>query len=191
MDKHRRQQEGTCARLVGVQHALEQKSAERDRVVGLYRKGRLREDAVERQMREIEEEEAGLRTEMGELVRRLEGVDTEAAQLAAATGVLERLGARWQTTLSGESRREMVECLVEQVRVDTRDSGGQRQAWVTVIYRVSETRAAIAARKGRRGNPVRPPNGPETTDRAPRFELQIRYPAGQAKQRDLSRAVAV
>jgi len=36
--------------------------------------------------------------------------------------------------LSWELRRELVENLVEQVRVDTREDGGQRVACIAVIY---------------------------------------------------------
>jgi hypothetical protein len=70
-------------------------------------------------MQEMASEEDGLRAEMAELAQRLEGVDTEAAQLDAAAGVLEKLGARLREPLSWELRRELIESLVEQVRVDT------------------------------------------------------------------------
>ena len=82
-------------------------------------------------------EEEALRAEMAELAQRLEGVDTEAAQLDTAAGVLEKLGARLQEPLSWELRRELIESLVEQVRVDTRQKEGNREASITVTYRLS------------------------------------------------------
>jgi hypothetical protein len=51
-------------------------------------------------VQEIAEEECALRAEMAELAQGLESVATEAAQLDAAGGVLEKLGARLREPLS-------------------------------------------------------------------------------------------
>ena len=101
-------------------------------MLGLYRKGHISDDTVERQMEEIEAEETRLRSKVLELRQRMEGVETESSQLESAAGILERLGARLEGALSWEMRRELVECLVEQVRVDTTETNGQRTACIKV-----------------------------------------------------------
>ena len=156
---------GGRARLASLQQAVEKKGAERDRVLGLYRKGRIGEAAVERQMQEIAAEEEALRAEMAELAQRLEGVDTEAAQLDTAAGVLEKLGARLQEPISWELRRELIESLVEKVRVDTRQKEGNREASITVTYRLS-SHSTIRPQVGGR-------HVASIADRAATFERRI------------------
>jgi hypothetical protein len=53
----------------------------------------------------------------------LEEMDTDAAQMDAVAGMLQKLGDRLQEPLSAGLRRELFETLVEQVRVDTRQEG--------------------------------------------------------------------
>jgi hypothetical protein len=164
--KEARSQAGWRGQMVRLEKELAQKGEERDRVLGLYRKGRISEGSVERQMQEIAEEEAALHTSIGELALRLEGVGTAAAQLEAAAGILEKLGTRLQETLSWELQRELIERLVEEVRVDTREQGGQRVAGITVTCRFST------------GCAIQPSSGsarrfPRTPDGGPRLELRI------------------
>ena len=52
---------GQRVQMVRLRQALSEKGAERDRVLSLYRKGRITEDAVERQMEQIAQEEDTLR----------------------------------------------------------------------------------------------------------------------------------
>ena len=80
----RRDTERTRTDMSGLQALLEQKEVERGRVLGLYRKGRIAEEMLERQMQEIEREEAELRAELDALAARLAGVDAGAAQLESA-----------------------------------------------------------------------------------------------------------
>jgi len=133
----RRDTERTRAQMTGLQALLEQKGVERDRVLGLYRKGRIAEEMLERQMQEIEGEEAELRAEMDVLAARLAGVDAGASQLESAAAVLEKLGARLQEPMRWGLQRELVESLVEQVRVDTVEQGSQRVASIVVTYRLA------------------------------------------------------
>jgi site-specific DNA recombinase len=132
----RRASAGQRTKLAGIKRALEEKEEERNRVLGLYRKGRIAEEAVERQMQEMAEEEAALRGAMAELHRQLQGVAAEAAQMDMAAGALQRLATRLQAgPLDRDIRRELIENLVERVRVDTRQTGEQRQALIMVTYR--------------------------------------------------------
>ena len=158
---------GQRVQVVRLRQALAEKSEERDRVLSLYRKGRITEDAVERQMQQTAQEEDTLRGELSELSVRLEGIGTEAAQLAAARTALETLGARLKEPLSWESRRQLVESLVEGVRVNTRGEAEARIAVITVTYRFSASPAI-------RQRPVTARRATEAlADRAPRLELTI------------------
>jgi site-specific DNA recombinase len=171
---------GQRVQLVRLRQALAEKGEERDRVLSLYRKGRITEEMVERQMQQIAQEEDALRGELCELSVRLEGIGTEAAQLTAARAALETLGARLQEPLSWESRRQLVESLVEGVRVDTRGEAEERIAVITVTYRFS---ASPALRQ--RPVPARRAIG-AVSDRAPRLELTI----SNRTRRQVSRQIA-
>jgi chromosome segregation ATPase len=166
LSKERKQLAGRRAQLAGLQESLQEKGQERDRVLGLYRRGRISEAAVDRQMQEIAEEEGALQAQVVELSRSLSGVDTEAMQLEAAARALEKLRPRLDEPSSGELRRSLIESLVEQVRVDTREITGNRVATVTVSYRLSTCptiRPMIGVKDAR-----------SLPDRAPKFDLQIK-----------------
>jgi hypothetical protein len=160
---------GQRLQLIRLRQALAEKGEERDWVLGLYRKGHIAENAVERQMQQIAQEEDTLRGALGELSARLAGMGTEAAQLAAARTALEALGARLEEPLSWEARRQLLESLVEQVRVNTCEQGRERVAMVSVTYRFS-TSPAIRQRtaKGRVAVTA-------IADQAPRLELKISH----------------
>ena len=153
--------------VIRLRQALAEKGEERDRVLSLFRKGGITEEHVERQMQQIVQEEDTLRGELSELSVRLEGIGTEAAQLAAARSALATLGAGLVEPLRWEARRRLVENLVEGVRVDTRGEAEERAAVITVTYRFS---ASPAIRQ-------RPVKAQGVTggiaDRVPRLELTI------------------
>jgi hypothetical protein len=171
---------GQRVQMVRLRQALAEKGTERDRVLNLYRKSRITEDAVERQMEQIAQEEDTLRGELSELSVRLEGKGTEAAQLTAARTALETLAARLEEPLSWESRRQLVESLVEGVRVNTRGAAEERIAVITVMYRFSAS-PAIRPR-----SVTTRPAVEALADRAPRLELTI---SNQTRQR-VSRQIA-
>ena len=153
--RERQRTAGRRALLATAGQQLQEKGAERDRILGLYRKGRIGEDIVERQIGEIAVEEDALRVQMAELTRHLQSVDSEAAQLDFTAVILDKLGARLHEELSWEARRELIESLVEQVRVDTQPEGERRVARITVIYRVSP-RSVIGPETAGRGTTALP-----------------------------------
>jgi hypothetical protein len=118
-------------------------------------------------MQQITQEEDTLRGELSELSVRLEGIGTEAAQLAAARTALETLGARLEEPLSWDSRPQLVESLVEGVRVDTRVEAEERTAVIMVTYRFSAS-PAIRQRPKEARRAIE-----SIPDRAPRLELTI------------------
>jgi site-specific DNA recombinase len=179
--QEQKEQGGQRVQMVRLRQALGEKGEERDRVLSLYRKGRIGEEAVERQMQQVGQEEDMLRSELSDLSVRLEGMGTAAAQLAAARTALERLGAQLQAEPVGwESRRRVVESLVERVRVDTRGEGQKRMAIIRVTYRFSANPAI-------RQRPVKAQRVSEgTADRAPRLELTISHRVSERVNRQIA-----
>jgi len=105
-----------CARLEGE---LANKEIERDRVLALFRKGRIGEADLDRQMDEIEVEETRLRTNIEELSAGLRGVADLAAQMQSTQALLETLRSRIDQGLSWETKRQLIEALVGGIRIDT------------------------------------------------------------------------
>ncbi|MGD0201859.1 MAG: recombinase family protein [Bryobacteraceae bacterium] len=122
-------------RLEGL---LAQKAAERSRVVGLFRRGRLTDADVDAQMDEIGKEETALEAQVAELGGRIAGADSIGASLGSAQALLEQLRKRLDEPVSWELKRHLIEVLVGGIRVDTVEEGGVRQTKTTVTYRFSQ-----------------------------------------------------
>jgi site-specific DNA recombinase len=129
----------TYERLTALQGCLQEKNTERDRVLGLFRKGRISEDALDRQMDQIDGEEATIRASIEELSARLQGVEAGSARLSSAGALLSKLRARLDEPLSWEVKRQLIETLVGSIRVDTLQENGKRCAAVTVTYRFAKS----------------------------------------------------
>jgi site-specific DNA recombinase len=127
-----RRQQGRLDRL---ESTLASKTAERDRILRLFRKGRISNADLERQMGEIEREEDGLRTQIGDLTSGLRGVADVAAQIQSTKALLENLYDRLDQGLSWEIKRQLVEALVGAIRIDTDEEDGKRGASIGVTYR--------------------------------------------------------
>jgi site-specific DNA recombinase len=126
-------------RLTKLQGALYEKITERDRMFGLFRKGRIQEDALNVQMDQIDREEAALKARIDDLSTQLRGTEAGAARLGSAGALLAKLRARLDEPISWELKRQLVEVLVGGVRVDTFQENGKRCAAVTVTYRLAST----------------------------------------------------
>lgn len=122
-------------RLEGL---LAQKAAERSRVVGLFRRGRLTDADLDAQMDEIGKEETALETQVAELGGRIAGADSITASLGSAQALLEKLRKRLDEPVSWELKRRLIEVLVAGVRVETVEECGVKQARTTVTYRFSQ-----------------------------------------------------
>lgn len=122
-------------RLEGL---LAQKAAERSRVVGLYRRGRLTEADLDAQMDEIGKEETALESQIGELRSKIAGADSIGATISSAQALLGRLRKRLDEPVSWEQKRRLIEVLVAGVRVDTVEECGVKQTRTTVTYRFSQ-----------------------------------------------------
>lgn len=116
-----------------VEIALETKVEERARVLGLFRKGRIDEAALNAQLDEIQAEEESLRTRLD--AARAPEPAQEAAALASVPAMLEKLREKLEGGISWELKRQLVEVLVDGITVDTIGIGKSREATVNVRYK--------------------------------------------------------
>jgi site-specific DNA recombinase len=128
----------TRERLKRLGSLLEEKATERNRVVGLYRRGRLTDAALDDQMEEIGKEETALQSQIDELRSRLDGVDSVSGAVRSAEALLANLRKRLDQRVSWELKRQIIEVLVGGIRVDTVENCGVKQAKITVMYRFSQ-----------------------------------------------------
>ena len=126
-----RRREKDLQRLRGL---LEQKSGERDRILALFRRGRIDEATLDKQMDEIEGEAAGLRAEIETEARALSCADRR-EQLSSAEALLASLRKRLNKPIPPDLKRRIVETLVDSVRADTVERWGVQQSNITVTYR--------------------------------------------------------
>ena len=122
-------------RLEGL---LGQKTTERSRVVGLFRRGRLTDAELDAQMDEIGKEELALETQVAELRSKMAGADSISATIDSAQALLGQLRKRLDEPVSWEQKRRLVEVLVAGIGVDTVENCGVKQSKVTVTYRFSQ-----------------------------------------------------
>jgi len=92
-------------RLRRLQGLLETKAAERNKIVGLYRKGLLNEAELEQQLMEIDQEAGGLASQIEELERKLSGVDANRSGLDNTEALLTRLRERLDQPVSPGIKR--------------------------------------------------------------------------------------
>jgi site-specific DNA recombinase len=126
-------------RLARLEDNLAGKITERDRILGLFRKGRISETDLDKQLDLIGQEEAAIRANMEDLAATLRGVGDETAQLQSTQALLEKLRSRLEQGVSWEVKRQLVEALVSGIRVDTSQEDGKKFASVVVTYRFASS----------------------------------------------------
>jgi site-specific DNA recombinase len=126
-------------RLALLENSLARKTGERDRILGLFRKGRIRETDLDRQMDQIDREEASIRANIESLAATLRGVADAGAQLESTQALLEKLRTRLDQGLSWETKRQLIEALVGSIRIDTVEEDGTKRASVAVTYRFASS----------------------------------------------------
>jgi hypothetical protein len=144
-----------AAQLKALTAALAEKVNERDRIISLFRKGRIDQKSLDRQLDELHAEEATLQTRIDELGRRALGVDDAQEQMRTAEAQLEALRKCLDGAVSWEVKHKLVEALVAGIRVNSIEANGARQNHITVTYRFNRsprtrrTRAAGGVRSCR------------------------------------------
>jgi site-specific DNA recombinase len=153
-ERQRREKE-----LQALNARLEQTVTERDRILVLFRKGRIDEATLDRQLDQVEAEARDLRADIEDLSRELSTVD-RAAQLQSAEELLMTLRKRLEGPIPHELQRRIVEVLVEKVEAHTVERWGVPQSQITINYRFSqpsESAALVLPRTFRLSNRRQPP----------------------------------
>jgi hypothetical protein len=122
-------------RLRRLRTLLDGKGSERNKVVGLYRKGLLNDAELTQQLGEIDKEAAGLAAQIEEMEQKLAGVDESQPVLENAEALLMRLRERLDGSLTWERKRQLVELLVGGIRIETLRDSAKPENVVTVTYR--------------------------------------------------------
>ena len=122
-------------RLGRMRELPEGKADERNRVVGLYRRGRLNDAELDQQVEEIDKEAAGFAVQITELEGKLGSTESNGAVLESAEALLTRLRQRLDQPLTYERKRQLVELLVGGIRIETIRDGKKKENIVTVTYR--------------------------------------------------------
>ncbi len=130
------------AELARHQQALQALDAEKDSVITLFRRGRIDEVALDRQLDQIQLDEASIRKDIEDVQEQLRLLQEKEEGLRDANELLGRLSRLLEQPLTWEIKRELVEALVEEIRVDTVEHGkGRKEAHVTVTYRFGPSTA--------------------------------------------------
>jgi site-specific DNA recombinase len=137
--EERQQESEQVARIVreraNTEAALSAKARERDRVLDAYRKGIIESDDLEREMGKTRAEAEALREHITHLDGQLEAVSRAAEDLRSADSLLRELRQRLAEPLSWKIRRQLVELLVSEIRVDTDCSTKPKTVKIVVVYR--------------------------------------------------------
>jgi site-specific DNA recombinase len=128
----------TRKHVTRLEELLAQKVTERNRVVGLYRRGRLTDAELDAQMDEIGKEQTSLEAEITELGGKIHAADSVAGNISSAQALLAELRKRLDQPVVWEQKRRLIEVLVAGVRVDSVEEFGVKQAQTTVTYRFSK-----------------------------------------------------
>jgi transcriptional regulator with XRE-family HTH domain len=136
VEQQRREQE-----LANQRAQRREKGAERERMLGLFRRGRIDEATLDRHLDAIDGEAAALQAAIATAERAL-SEDERAAQLRAAEKLLGSLRAELDEPLTAVVQRQIVEALVEKIEVGTVERWGVPQSAVTVTYRFTPAASA-------------------------------------------------
>src|SRR6266705_449487 len=104
---------------------LTQKTNERDKVIGLFRRGRISNEAVDKQLDEIAKEESSLGNQIDTISRKLRGINAD--ELVSAEALLRKLSRRLEVPTSWDVKRQMMETLIGGIRIDTIQANGKKQ----------------------------------------------------------------
>ena len=131
-ERQRRQKE-----LQDLRDRLQQKTAERDRVLALFRRGRIDEATLDQQLDLINAEAAELQGDIETATREL-SIGDRTAQLQSAESLLVTLRNRLDGPVPPDLKRRIVEILVETIEANTVERWGVQQSEIVITYRFSQ-----------------------------------------------------
>jgi DNA-binding transcriptional regulator YiaG len=116
----------------------QQKVAERDRILALFRRGRIDEQVLDQQLDLIQNETATLQEQI-DSARRALAIPDRAAQLEAAAKLLQDLRLELdEQPISPELQRRLIETLVESMEARTVERWGVPHSEIVIRYRFSQ-----------------------------------------------------
>jgi DNA-binding transcriptional regulator YiaG len=119
----------------------QQKVAERDRILALFRRGRIDEQVLDQQLDLIQNETATLQEQIDSASREL-SIPDRAAQLEAASKLLQDLQQELhEQSISPELQRRMIDILVESIEARTVECWGVPSSEIIIRYRFSQPHA--------------------------------------------------
>ena len=136
--------------VADLKRILTGKEEERNRVLGLYRRGRIDDETLDKQLDAIECEKEALQERILYLESELGNSKATEAKLESTDLLLRELGKKLDGSLTWELKRRLVELLVESIRVDTYEKAGKKDGRVIVTYRFATDEPSIATRTGAR-----------------------------------------
>jgi len=129
---------GRCQKKIDeLVRQLQQKTMERDRVLGLFRRGRIDEAVLDQQLDAIQNEAAGLDLEIQTAAGTLAAGDRQ-EQFRSAESLLEQLRARLDGPIPQPLRRRIVEILVARIEACTVERDGVQESEISITYRFSQ-----------------------------------------------------
>jgi DNA-binding transcriptional regulator YiaG len=164
----------------------QQKVAERDRVLALFRRGRIDEEVLDQQLDLIQNETATLQEQIDSAGRAL-SIPDRASQLEAASKLLHDLRLEFQEqSISPELQRRLVEILVESIEARTVERWGVPSSEIVIRYRFSQPQEGATLLWSRTHRLDSRNAGPEELhtlgDHLRRRRLTLKLPQEQAAQ---------
>jgi site-specific DNA recombinase len=139
--------------------ALAAKETERERVLTMYRRGKIDADEAERELDTIAREAGQLREDLESMRAQSALVDIQEAHLTETAALLKRLRGELHTidaTNDQVRKREVIEHYVRQITVATRMIAPRRkEADVRIALRLEPKPVAVEADSPRRSGPPR------------------------------------
>jgi len=119
-----------------LQQAIAGKQGEKDTVITLFRRQRIDSSDLDRQLDQIQREEAELYTLLEQAQENVHASRDVEEGLRTAESLLRDLHARLAEPMTEELKRQLIEALVEGIVIDTvKDEGGKKRSVVYVAYR--------------------------------------------------------
>lgn len=126
-----------------LERLLALKATEQDRVLDAYRRGSIDLDQLDDQIKRSKAETQPLYDELMDLIAKESETGKAVGDLASTDTLLRDLRDAIEGDLDWDTRRAVVEALVEGISVETTGSARKKQAAVTVSYRFSEPVYAV------------------------------------------------
>lgn len=122
--------------IARLQQSRQEKTNEKDTVIALFRRGRIDESDLDRQLDQIQQEESNLQKQIEHFQGLAHDTHSVETRLRSAEQMLQALRQRLEETLTWVLKRQIVEALVEQIWVTTSENErGAKETSITVVYR--------------------------------------------------------